>query len=460
MRPFYLFVILMTIIQIGCRPNPEVSKPNIVLILADDLGYGDLGSYGCTDIQTPHVDRLAEQGVRLTQFYANAPECTPTRAALLSGRYQQRIGGLECAIGAGNVGRYDDAIQLSDQHELGLPPAYTVLPRTLAENGYKTAIIGKWHLGYETKFRPDRQGFDYSIGPLGYGGDYFYHVEQDPIRQADFSGAHNLAENGKELFRDGEYMTRIITDKAVEWLNLRDMEEPFFLYLPYTAPHSPYQGPGDDIGRPIEGDEWKEASREKYIEMVEAMDRGIGRVLGTLSEKGLDEETLVIFFSDNGGTRQASNGILSGYKGHVWEGGIRVPCIVKWPDNIEPNTVSHQVSIGFDLTCSLLKLSGADTRSMSLDGFDIVNHLVKKDPDVARTLYWRNRRGNVTKKAVRDGDLKYLIELRNDTTFLEGMYNLEDDPSETEDLLLSDPDKAFNMKRLLYEWEENVKVSS
>jgi len=171
------------LIFFGCSQQ----KPNIIIFLADDLGYGDLGSYGCTDIRTPNIDKLAAQGVSFTNFYANGPECTPTRTALLSGYYQQRVGGLECAIGAGNVGRYDEARWLSEQHEHGLPPEYANLPFSLKKAGYATAIFGKWHLGYEEKFRPNNNGFDYSFGPIGYGGDYFYHVEQDPIQQCIYN---------------------------------------------------------------------------------------------------------------------------------------------------------------------------------------------------------------------------------------------------------------------------------
>ncbi|MEJ2703800.1 MAG: sulfatase-like hydrolase/transferase, partial [Sedimentisphaerales bacterium] len=173
----------------GLGGSREARRPNIVLIMADDLGYGDLGCYGCTDIRTPVADKLATEGVRFTAFYANAPECTPTRTALLTGRYQHRVGGLECALGIGNVGRYDDAIRLRETHDMGLPAAETSIARMLKGVGYATAICGKWHLGYERKFFPDKHGFDYWFGPIGGATDYFYHCE--------YTGQPALYQNGR-----------------------------------------------------------------------------------------------------------------------------------------------------------------------------------------------------------------------------------------------------------------------
>ena len=183
------------------------SRPNIVLIMADDLGYGDVGCYGCSDIRTSAIDSLAVEGVRFTTFYANAPECTPTRTALLTGRYQHRVGGLECALGIGNVGRYDDAIRLRQTNDLGLPAKETSIARILKSAGYATAICGKWHLGYEEKFSPNHHGFDHAFYALGGGMDYFHHVEPPP------SNMHALYLNGKPVRRKG-YFTDLLTDEA------------------------------------------------------------------------------------------------------------------------------------------------------------------------------------------------------------------------------------------------------
>ncbi len=431
--------------------------PNIVLIVADDMGYGDLGCYGVKDIKTPNIDKLANEGVRLTNFYSNGPECTPTRTALLTGRYQQRVGGLECAIGAGNVGRYDEAIWLWNKKELGLPVEESTLLSSLKEAGYKMAMLGKWHLGYEKKFRPDQHGFDYSFGNLGYGGDYFYHIEQDEIDLDDFTGAHNLAENGREVFYDGRYMTDLISEKAIEWLEDLDDKSPFFLYLPYTSPHTPMQGPEDDPGRPIRGDEWNLRSRAKYIEMVESLDGGVGKILNYLSDNKLHNETVVIFFSDNGGTaRDANNGIFSGQKGQVYEGGIHVPCIIRWPGKINPNTSSEQISISFDLTRSIVNLSGTNTGDLKLDGYDIIDHIARGKNDIERTLFWRKKRGVIVHKAINDGAFKYLIVLNNDTITDEKLFRLRDDPSELNDLMIANPDRARELKEKLADWEHEV----
>jgi len=451
--------ILVNLLIVAACLSCDQKQPNIVLIVADDMGYGDLGCYGVRDIKTPQIDQLASQGVRLTNFYSNGPECTPTRTALLTGRYQQRAGGLECAIGAGNIGRYDEAMWLWNKKGLGLPVEESTLLSSLKKAGYKTAMLGKWHLGYEKKFRPDQHGFDYSFGNIGYGGDYFYHIEQDDIDLPDFTGAHNLAENGKEVFYDGRYMTDLISEKAVEWLEHRDEKAPFFLYLPYTSPHSPFQGPGDDLGRPITGDEWSSSSRAKYIEMVESLDSGVGKILNFLSEQKLDKETVVMFFSDNGGrAREANNGIFSGQKGQVYEGGIHVPCIIRWPGKIDPNSISEQASISFDLTRSIISLSGISTGELQLDGYDIVNHLAREKNDIGRTLFWRKKRGGSVHKAINDGEFKYLVVLNNDTVTDEKLFKLKDDPSELNNLLIINPDKARELKEKLRRWEQDVEA--
>jgi arylsulfatase A-like enzyme len=448
-----LVSVLIIIVCLSC----DQKNPNIILIVADDMGYGDLGCYGVKDIKSPKIDKLASEGALLTNFYANAPECTPTRTALLTGRYQQRVGGLECAIGAGNIGRYDEAMWLWNKKELGLPVEESTLLSSLKKAGYKTAMLGKWHLGYEKKFRPDQHGFDYSFGNIGYGGDYFYHTEQDDIDLNDFTGAHNLAENGKEVFYDGQYMTDLITDKAIEWLEHMGKKKPFFLYLPYTSAHTPLQGPEDNLGRPAGGDAWDLRSREKYVEMVESLDSGVGKILEYLSDNKLNKNTVVMFFSDNGGAATvANNGIYSGHKGQVYEGGIHVPCMIRWPGKISPNSTSEQISISFDLTRSIINLSGVNTSELRLDGYDIVNHLAREKDDFERTLFWRKKRGVGVDKAIIDGEYKYLIVSKNDTITDQKLFRLKDDPSELNDLLNTNPEKANELKEKLRAWEKEV----
>ena len=423
-------------------------RPNIVFILADDLGYGDLGCYGRTDIKTPVLDRLAAEGVRLTQHYANGPECTPTRAAFLTGRYPQRIGGLECAIGTGNVGRYDDAIRLRASDDLGLPDTENTIARRLREVGYRTALCGKWHLGYELKFQPDRHGFDHSFYCVGGGMDYFHFL--------DTAGGYNLFQDGKPVRRDG-YFTDLMTDDAIDFVSQQEGDDPFFLYLAYTCPHSPFQGPDDQQPDPLPLDSplWRQGSAppDVYIAMIEHMDRCIGRFLDALDRLQLSDNTVIIFAGDNGGTASARNVPLSGIKGSTYEGGIRVPAIVRWPGVIPAGKLSSQVSATFDFTRSIARLGGVEVAaSGTFDGTDILAHLAKGQAVVERTLFWRKPRGETVWKGVRRGNLKFVARERG-LRYEEHLYDLEQDPGEMVDLRSSRPDDLAALRSLYLRWE-------
>ena len=443
---FYLLAIYASLAQ---------PQPNIVLILADDLGYGDLSCYGAENIQTPRLDALATEGVLLTTFYANGPECTPTRTALLTGRYQQRAGGLECAIGLGNIGRYEEAKQLSDQGKLGLPTEFNVLPRILKEKGYQTAIIGKWHLGEGEAYRPGAHGFDYSIGPLGGAVDYFHHTE--PVGEfigTYMEGNHDFYRNDEPHQRSGYYMTHLITDEAVEWINIQKEEQPFFLYVSYTAPHAPYQGPDDYQPEKLGMDRWNKAEGNVYASMIEDMDRGIGKILDKLEEKGMAENTLVIFFSDNGPNNMGNTGPYSGNKGHVYEGGIRVPCIIRWPEKIQEGSTSGQAFISMDLTASIAAIVDA-TPQKPLDGIDLISHLIAGKEDYPRTLFWRKKRAMQIRSAVRSGHLKYIRE-EDEGKFEEYLFDLKADPGEKHDLKAEQPEDLKRLQQLLHTWEKEV----
>ena len=426
----------------GCSaPPPGGGSPaNIVLILADDLGYGDVACYGCPDIRTPSIDLLAARGVRFTQFYSNGPECTPTRTALLTGRYPQRVGGLECAIGLGGVGRYDDAARLAAKGELGLPVEETSLARLLRDAGYETAVFGKWHLGYERKFLADRHGFDRSFGPLGGAVDYFHHVEP--------GGAPMLREDGEPVKREG-YLTDLVTEAAVAFLR-GPRAKPFFLYVPYTAPHSPYQGPDDRRDRPLTQEEWDKGDRKTFAAMVERMDRGVGEILRALDETGLSGNTLVVFTSDNGGDPRGRNLPFSGRKGGLYEGGIRVPCIARRPGVLRAGTASDRVGITMDLTASIVRIAGART-PRPLDGIDLLG-----DAPRDRPLFWRARRGTVTWRAARGGPLKY-VSRQDGAALEEHLFDLDRDPAEKSDLLGSRGADAARLKSLLAAWEVDVR---
>jgi arylsulfatase A len=439
------------VLVLGCllaESKAQTERPNVVLILADDMGYGDLGCYGCPDIRTPHIDSLAKHGVRLTSFYSNGPECTPTRTGLMTGRYQQRVGGLECAIGLGNVGRYDDAIRLANQHELGLPPERSILASSLHEAGYTTAICGKWHLGYEAKFLPLKHGFDYAFGPLGGAVDYFHHNEPggDPM----------LYQNDRPIKRDG-YLTDLIAEEAYDFL--RRARQPFFLYVPFTAPHAPFQAPDDGGKPPTSSENMGRGSRSKYVEMVQRLDDRVGTILKALEDKGAVANTLVIFASDNGGPQHSRNEPFSGRKGTTYEGGIRVPCILRWPGKLPAGSESSQVGITMDLTASILHLAGAkQTLSHPLDGIDIVEHVRQGKPDTARTLFWRQRRGELTWRGVRDDDLK-LVSRQEGIRRQDWLFDLASDQAENTDLSASRAVETERLQKLLSRWEEEVKPS-
>ncbi len=415
--------------------------------MADDLGYGDVGCYGCSDIRTSAIDRLAAEGVRFTTFYSNAPECTPTRTALLTGRYQHRVGGLECALGIGNVGRYDDAIRLRRTNDMGLPAEETSIARMLKDAGYATAISGKWHLGYEPKFFPLQHGFDSWFGPVGGAVDYFHHIE--------YTGEPALYKNDKLINREG-YVTDLITDEAVSFIQRRQ-EKPFFLYVAYTAPHTPYQGPSDKKPEPVPEADYNKGSRKTYAAMVERMDQGIDRILKTLNNAGLEDNTLVIFMSDNGANRTGNNSPFSGYKGNLFEGGIRVPCIAKWPGVLARGVVSDQPCMTMDFSRSIVRAAGTKPPAgRAFDGMDILQAAATNRPVQKRTLFWRARRGEWTRKAVRDGSLKYIC-LQNNNNVKEYLFDLEHDPAEKNNLLSEKPENVLRLKTLLQNWEQQVK---
>ncbi|NQT81836.1 sulfatase-like hydrolase/transferase, partial [bacterium] len=345
----------------------ERGRPNVVVILADDLGYGDVGCYGCTDIKTPNIDGLAKAGVRFTNYYA-APVCTPTRCAFMTGRYQQRVKEMEWAIYPG-------------VKRLGLPPTETTIATMLKRNGYTTGLFGKWHLGYKKEYGPNSHGFDEFFGFLSGNINYFTHKE--------INGEPDLYENTKPVEVEG-YMTDLITERSLRFLD-RHHGEPFFLEVSYNAPHWPIQGP-DDANKVIDESNWRTCERETYIKMVERMDRGIGELLERLDKYNLASNTVVIFASDNGGDRASRNDPFSGRKTTLWEGGIRCACIIRFPGIIRAGKVMDQPSIVMDLSATILAGTGTKPPvGRTLDGEDLMPLILGKAKPRPRTFFWRSK---------------------------------------------------------------------
>lgn len=438
----------------SCVTEAEKKQPNIILFLADDLGYGDLSCYSPEGCKTPAIQSIADQGVRFTSFYSNGASSTPTRTALLTGRYQHRVGGMECAIGINNVGRYDDAIRLRETDDLGLPVSETSVANMIKKAGYNTGMFGKWHLGYNPKFNPNLHGFDEAMYALGGSVDYFHHKEkQDP------NAMTVLFYNGEPV-NNPVYFTSLIGEESIKFIDKQSDKKPFFLYVPFTAPHAPYQGPDDYLPEilPDSSFLWDQSRGPKhtYQAMIESMDKSIGEILSRLGEKNLSENTIVIFMSDNGGTTSGSNKPLRGFKGNLFEGGIRVPCVIKWPGKIPAGHVSDQICASIDVSASILKAAGASVpENRKPDGIDILKLIESGKVLTERTLFWRDRRAMTTRKAVRNGNLKY-IWLNNDGKIEEYLFNISDDMEEKTNLLNDLPEEAGKLKTLLMAWEKEV----
>lgn len=418
-------------------------RPNIVLLLADDLGWGDLSSYGAPDVRTPHIDSLGRTGVRFTAFYDNGPECSPTRCSLMTGRYQQRVGGMECALGLHDVGRYDDAIWLQKRGELGLPVSETSMPRILKAHGYDTGMFGKWHLGYPEKFWPNRHGFDEFFGFLGGAVDYFTHEEPEEGGRAYFY--HNTTK-----IEVRGYTTDLFTERAIDWLKTRS-RNPFFLYLPFNAPHQPIQDPnGFD---PKTGTApYRQGDRPTYAKMVERMDARVADVLAQIDRMGAAGNTLVMFLSDNGADPNGRNDPYRGRKSSLWEGGIRVPCLMRWPGVLAAGKTTEQVSLTMDLLPTLLAVTGARAPAgRKLDGINLLPIIKGEAAVTPRTVFWRAKRGDRIRKCAREGDLKYVVDNGE-----EELHDLAKDEREQKNLLPAAADDARRLKAKLAAWERDV----
>lgn len=391
-------------------------RPNFLFILVDDLGYGDLSSYGSPDIESPRLDALMDESLRFDQFYSNCTVCSPTRAALMTGRYPD-LAGVPGVIrqNAENSWGYFDSEAIT-------------LPDMMKKAGYHTAMVGKWHLGYDKPNTPNDRGFDFFHGFLGdMMDDYYTHRR---------GGINWMRKNRKEIHPEG-HATELFSDWAIDYLNDRSKKkQPFFLYLPYNAPHFPIQPPDDWFERTQEKFPDLSEGRAKNVAFVEHMDHHIGRVLDALDETGLSENTLVVFSSDNGGSLRhfQTNGNLRGGKQDHWEGGIRVPTCVRWPGKIEPRR-TNTVGITMDFYPTLCELAGVEV-SHEIEGRSLAAYLTDGDAshEKDRFLIWVRREGGATGYqgrayyAIRKGPWK----LQQSSPFAPmQLFNLEKDPLET-----------------------------
>jgi arylsulfatase A-like enzyme len=411
------------------RAAQPPARPNILFILADDLGYGDLSCYGRPDYRTPVLDQLATQGVRFTNAYSAGAVCTPTRCAFVTGRYPQRLDvGLYEPLTAGNADK-------------GLQPDHPTVASLVKGNGYETALIGKWHLGWKPEFGPNRHGFSEFFGILSGAADYFTHSSDASPR--------DLWENLTPVKRDG-YLTDLLSDRAVDFISRR-RDRPFYLSLHYNAPHAPWEGPGDRAidhtkhgpGPMVEG-----GSPRIFASMMKSMDDGIGRVFEALHRAGLERDTLVIFTSDNGGERYSRNLPFSARKGSLLEGGIRVPAMVRWPGVVPSGRTTEQPAITMDWTATILAASGTKADSSHpLDGEDLMPVCLGAGAAHERTLFWRTRR----EAAARVGNWKYIAGAEK-----ERLFDLSQDVAERNDLRDARADVFERIKTQYQAWNSTM----
>jgi arylsulfatase A-like enzyme len=425
----------------ACGADGAPRRPNVLVILADDLGYADIGVQGCTDIPTPHIDALARDSVRCSSGYVSGPYCSPTRAALLTGRYQQRFGHEfnPARLQVGGAGQ-------------GLHPNEVTLARRLADAGYATGLVGKWHLGEEEKFHPLHRGFGEFFGFLAGAHDYFH---------TDDKGYGPIYHGRERVAFDG-YLTDVLAREAVAFID-RHREEPFFLYLAFNAVHTPLQAPEPALRQfaSIEN-----PMRRTHAAMTARLDEAVGAVLGKLRDAGLEERTLVFFLSDNGGPigKFAANGArntpLRGSKGDTWEGGIRVPFVVRWKGRLPAGKVYELPVIQLDIHATALAAAGVDAKpAWKLDGVDLLPYLEGKNARPPHdALYWRFGE----QMAIRRGDWKLVrADLATDKEFGDiadkpMLFNLAEDIGEKKDLAAAHPEKVQELAELWRKWNEGL----
>lgn len=410
------------------------ARPNIVFILADDLGFADLGCFGREDIATPALDALAADGVAMHRSYSNSSVCSPTRLALMTGRYQHRLpSGLDEPLGVNPA--------------LGLPDTVITMPDMLKRVGYATSLVGKWHLGGLPAYGPRKSGYDRFFGIYEGGADYFAH---GMTIRGKFK--HDLWENETEIHRTG-YLTDLITERCLEELaRFAEAQSPFFLSAHYTAPHWPWEGPQDDeIAKSIRDSfHYDGGSNAVYAAMVQSLDRGVGQLLAALEANGQAENTIIIFTSDNGGERFSKVWPLRGMKGELLEGGIRVPTLLRWPGRIAAGTRSELIQITMDWVPTLLAAAGIPKEAWpALDGYNLLPALLGHSTGPERTLFWRHKAQD--QRAALEGNFKYLSMGGH-----EFLFDVEADPREVANLKAANSDIFERLKAAFGKWDKEM----
>lgn len=437
MKARFLLVSLLVSGFVTAMQSPaQESKPNILFILTDDQGYHDVSYYGTKDIQTPNIDLIASAGMRFDNFYANSTVCSPTRAAILTGRYQDRVG-------------VPGVIRTYPEDNWGyLNPNATLLPQELRGAGYETAIIGKWHLGLESPNIPTERGFDYFHGWLGdMMDDYWKHRRHD---------INYMRLNEKTIDPEG-HATDLFTDWSVDYIkDQAKSEKPFFLYLAYNAPHFPVQPPQNWLDKVVKREKGIDSTRAKLVAFIEHMDDGIGKVVKALKDSGQYENTIIVFTSDNGGhlPSKANNGPLRDGKQSMYEGGLKVPTCISWPGQIEAGSISNNNWMTMDIYPTLLEIAGTKPKD-AIEGRSFLGEFSESNvmTDADRTYYFIRREGNTRYGgqpiyAIRKGDWKLL---QNSPYEGYELYNLSTDPLEEKNLIELEVEKYKELNEILME---------
>jgi arylsulfatase A-like enzyme len=412
-------------------------RPSVLFIMADDLGWGDIGCYGRDDVATPNLDSLAREGLKFSQAYANSPVCSPTRVALMTGRYQYRLRvGLDEPLGSQTV---------------GLEPGTPTLPLQLKNAGYQTSLVGKWHMGVQDRHNPLRHGYEHFWGIRGGGVDYFSHDIRLPAREGPARPPIEDLWDGEVRVQATGYFTDLLGERAAREIGRMSADErPFLLSLHFTAPHWPWEAPGDEIrARQISNAmHFDGGNIATYRRMIEALDRNVGTVLAALHASGRADDTIVVFTSDNGGERFARSWPFNGMKGEVLEGGIRTPLIVRWPGRIARGTTTEQPAITMDWVPTLLDAAGVEAGRAPTDGLSLLPAMLESRVS-ERALYWRYKAN--AQAALRRGDWKYLR-----INGAEYLFDVSLDPQERANLSARDPERFAALKADWAKWNEGM----